>query len=89
MLATVQLMKPWEPPMQSKLVVKSAGQRTFILVLETGEEAFSTISDFAMEQRLRAASLTALGAFSGAMVGWFDLVAKHIGKSQLRSNARC
>jgi len=76
MLATVKLKKPWEPPMQSKLVVKGAGQRTFILVLETGEEAFSTISDFAMEQRLGAASLTALGAFSGAMVGWFDLVAK-------------
>jgi predicted DNA-binding protein with PD1-like motif len=33
--------------MQSKLVAESAGQRTFVIILERGEEAFSTISDFA------------------------------------------
>jgi uncharacterized protein len=50
--------------MQSKLVAESAGQRTFVSILEPGEEAFSTILDFAGEQRLGAASLTALVAFS-------------------------
>ncbi len=34
------------------------------------------ITRFAEEQRLSAASLTALGAFSRATVGWFDLSAK-------------
>jgi hypothetical protein len=62
--------------MQSKLVAESAGQRTFVLVLDPGEEAFSTISDFAWKQQLGAASLTALGAFSTATVGWFDLAGK-------------
>jgi uncharacterized protein len=62
--------------MQSKLVAETAGQRTFVLVLDPGEEAFSTISDFAGKQQLGAASLTALGAFSTATVGWFDLAGK-------------
>jgi predicted DNA-binding protein with PD1-like motif len=62
--------------MQSKLVAESAGQRTFVLVLDPGEEAFSTISDFAGKQQVGAASLTALGAFSTATVGWFDLAAR-------------
>lgn len=59
--------------MKSKLVAEGAGERTFVLVLDPGEEAFATISKFAQENRLSAASLTALGAFSRAMVGWFDL----------------
>ena len=62
--------------MQSKLVAESAGQRTFVVILEPGEEAFSTISDFAVKEQFSAASLTALGAFSEATVGWFDLAGK-------------
>ena len=62
--------------MQSKLVAESAGQRTFVIILEPGEEAFSTISDFAVKEQFSAASLTALGAFSEATVGWFDLAGK-------------
>jgi len=52
--------------MQSKLVAESAGQRIFVIILEPGEEAFSTISDFAVKEQFSAASLTALGAFSDA-----------------------
>jgi uncharacterized protein len=62
--------------MQSKLVAECAGQRTFVMILDPDEEAFSTILDFAGEQRLGAASLTALGAFSKATVGWFDPAGK-------------
>jgi uncharacterized protein len=62
--------------MKSKLVAEGAGERTFVLVLDPGEEAFATISQFAYEQRLSAASLTALGAFSNATVGWFDIAQK-------------
>jgi uncharacterized protein len=62
--------------MKSKLVAEGAGERTFVLVLDPGEEAFATISKFATQQGLSAASLTALGAFSGATVGWFDLAQK-------------
>lgn len=59
--------------MKSKLVAESSGERTFVLILDPGEEAFATITKFATQQELSAASLTALGAFSGATVGWFDL----------------
>lgn len=62
--------------MKSKLVAQDGGERTFVLILDPGDEAFATISDFAERERLSAASLTALGAFSRATVGWFDLAAK-------------
>jgi hypothetical protein len=61
-----------EPPelsMESKLVAETAGERTFAVIPDPGEEAFSTISDFAVKERFGTASLTALGAFSEATVG--------------------
>ncbi len=62
--------------MKSKLVAHEAGQRTFILVLDPGEEAFASITAFAGQERLDGASLTALGAFERAKVGWFDPIKK-------------
>lgn len=62
--------------MKSKLVWEKAGKRTFVLILESGEEAFAAIADFAGREKLRGASLTALGAFERAVVGWFDVEAK-------------
>lgn len=62
--------------MKSKLVAQSAGERIYVMILDPGEEAFATISKFAAQEGLSAASLTALGAFSGATVGWFDLARK-------------
>jgi len=49
--------------MKSKLVWEKAGERTFVLVLEPGEEAFAAITEFAGREKLSGASLTALGAF--------------------------
>jgi predicted DNA-binding protein with PD1-like motif len=62
--------------MKSKLVWENAGERTFVLVLDAGDEAFAEITAFAASARLSGASLTALGAFERATVGWFDLEAK-------------
>jgi uncharacterized protein len=62
--------------MKSKLVAEGAGERTYVVILDPGEEAFAAISKFAVEERLSAASLTALGAFAKATVGWFDLAGK-------------
>jgi predicted DNA-binding protein with PD1-like motif len=59
--------------MQHKLVSSEANKRTFILVLAPGEEAFATITAFAERERISGASLTALGAFERAKIGWFDL----------------
>lgn len=62
--------------MQSKQVFADAGLRTFVLVLDPGDEAYGTIAAFAKDQGLHGASLTAIGAFERATVGWFDLEAK-------------
>ena len=62
--------------MNSKLVWSNAGERTFVLILDPGEEAFAAITAFAVDRRLSGASLTAIGAFERATVGWFDLKKK-------------
>jgi len=56
--------------MKAQLV---GGERTFVLVLEPGEEAFAAITEFAAKEKLAGASITAIGAFERATVGWFDL----------------
>jgi uncharacterized protein len=61
--------------MKSKSVVIGS-QRIFVLVLDTGEDAFRAISDFANEEHIDGASISAIGAFEKAKVGWFDFSAK-------------
>ena len=52
------------------------GERVFVLVLDQGEDAFKAITDFANKEGISGASVSAIGAFEHAKVGWFDLVAK-------------
>src|ERR1700744_90923 len=65
-----------EIDMKSKLVAAGAGERTYVVVLDAGEEAFATLTAFAAAEGIHGASLTALGAFERAIVGWFDVQAK-------------
>jgi predicted DNA-binding protein with PD1-like motif len=51
-------------------------ERIFVLILDEGEEAFKSIADFANREKISGASVTAIGAFSKAKVGWFDMAAK-------------
>ncbi|MBB3593077.1 hypothetical protein FHX08_003421 [Rhizobium sp. BK529] len=62
--------------MQSKLLSDEADERTFILILDDGEEAFAAISRFAELQSIDGASISAIGAFSSAVVGFFDFKTK-------------
>ncbi|MBN9086827.1 MAG: DNA-binding protein [Reyranella sp.] len=62
--------------MKSRLVWEQAGERTFVVVLDAGDEAFAAITDFADKNRLGGASFSAIGAFERATVGWFDLRSK-------------
>jgi uncharacterized protein len=59
--------------MKAKLAWAAAGERVYVVVLDAGEEAFAAITRFAGECGLGGASITALGAFERAVVGWFDL----------------
>ena len=54
----------------------NGAERVFVLILDPGEEAFKSITDFANHEKLTGASITAIGAFAKAQVGWFDLAAK-------------
>jgi predicted DNA-binding protein with PD1-like motif len=51
-------------------------ERTLVLILDQGEEAFKAITDFANKQSVTGASVSAIGAFANAKLGWFDLAAK-------------
>jgi predicted DNA-binding protein with PD1-like motif len=62
--------------MLSKLLSESDGVRTFVVVLDAGDEAFRSILDFAAAESIAAAAVTAIGAFESATVGWFDFASK-------------
>ncbi len=62
--------------MQSRSLATGESGRTFILVLEEGDEAFSSVSAFANENGIAAASLTAIGAFSEATIAFFEIEGK-------------
>ena len=57
--------------MQHKLLYEASGQRTFV-VLETGEEVAASLQKFATRQNVHAASFTAIGALSDAVLLYFD-----------------
>jgi uncharacterized protein len=57
--------------MQSRLLHQAGGQRTFVIVLKTGEETFACLERFARQERVRAAQFSAIGAFSRAVLGYF------------------
>ena len=58
--------------MRAKLLHESDGQRTFAVVLASGEEAVESLLAFARERRIGAAGVSAIGAFRRATVAYFD-----------------
>ncbi len=55
---------------------RSWSERNFVLVLDDGEEAFASITRFCEENNITGASLTAIGAFRQANLGFFDFSRK-------------
>jgi predicted DNA-binding protein with PD1-like motif len=72
-----------EVRMKSRLIDGEGGEKIFVLVLDTGDEVVSEITNFARENDLDAASITAMGAFSGATLAYFDIVEKEYEKIPL------
>lgn len=62
--------------MRSKLLSEGDHGRTWVLVLDPGEEAFGTIRAFAAREGLDGAQITAIGAFENAVVGFFNVARK-------------
>jgi uncharacterized protein len=64
--------------------INNGVERTFVLVLDQGEEAFKSITDFADREKITGASVSAIGAFAEAKVGWFDLNARRYRPIEVR-----
>lgn len=53
-------------------LIHDGSQKTWVLVLDEGDEVVSTLTAFAKEHQLSASHFTALGAFSTVTLGYFD-----------------
>ncbi len=62
--------------MQYRLLHDDRGQRTFAVILQTGDEAMSCLQAFAEKEGIAAAQLTAIGACREARLASFDGDAK-------------
>lgn len=72
--------------MQSRLVTTSPAH-IHVLILDSGEEAFAALTKFANDEKLSSASLTAIGAFERATIGWFDIASRNYRKIEI--NEQC
>src|SRR3977135_2913933 len=69
--------------MKSKLVSDEPGAQVHVVILDSGEEAFASLTKFADQAGIAAASLTAIGAVEKATVGWFDFASKSYRKIEV------
>jgi len=69
--------------MKTAKIAGDAGAETRVVILEAGEEAFSALTKAANDAGITAASLTAIGAFESAVVGWFDFAKKTYRKIEI------
>jgi predicted DNA-binding protein with PD1-like motif len=58
--------------MRSRLIHDAHGQRTYAVVLDTGDEVQDCLARFAVAEHLSAAQVTAIGAFARATLLFFD-----------------
>jgi predicted DNA-binding protein with PD1-like motif len=64
-----------------------AGGATYAVVFETGDEVIAGLTAFAKDHRLEASDFTALGAFSSALLGFFDVEQKEFRKIPIGEQA--
>ena len=53
-------------------LIDADGPRTYIVILETGDEVAASLNRFAAENKLAGSSFKAIGALLSAKVGWFN-----------------
>src|SRR4051794_3089956 len=58
--------------MQHRCLHESDGQRTYAVVLQTGDEVMTSLRRFVTSERILTAQITAIGAFSDAILLYFD-----------------
>jgi predicted DNA-binding protein with PD1-like motif len=60
------------PGMKVQLLSESQGRKEYAVIFAEGDEAFSGLSEFAEKYQVTGAHFTAIGAVSGAVLGWFS-----------------
>jgi uncharacterized protein len=60
------------PRMQVQLLSAEGPTKQYAVIFYTGDEAFSGLQKFAEDYHVTSAHFTAIGAVSGATLGWFD-----------------
>jgi uncharacterized protein len=60
------------PKMQVQLLNPGETTKQYAVIFYQGDEAFSGLLEFAEKYRVTSAHFTAIGAVSGATLGWFD-----------------
>ncbi len=70
--------------MQSKLLHEAGGQRTFAVILASGDEVLSGLQEFVQRENIHTATLTAIGALSSAVLNYFDWEKKKYVKIPVR-----
>jgi predicted DNA-binding protein with PD1-like motif len=61
---------------QSKILADASGRKTYAIIMETGDEAMSCLQRFVEAEGIVSAQFTAIGAFSDAVLKYFDWEAK-------------
>ncbi len=54
----------------------SSGQKTYVLIFDSGDEFTAGIFDFASQKDLKASHFTAIGGFQSVTLGYFDIETK-------------
>jgi uncharacterized protein len=71
-VASSKAEKGKAPGMQIQLLNESDGRKEYAVIFGKGDEAFSGLTEFAEKYHITSAHFTAIGALSGAILGWFD-----------------
>src|SRR5918912_2606508 len=69
---------------KAKLLHEQQGEKTFVLIFDTGDEVVSGLLALAKNHHLNGSHFTAIGAFSDVVVGYFDWEKKEYRRIPLR-----
>jgi uncharacterized protein len=58
--------------MRHQLLHDDRGQRTFAVILQTGDEPMACLQKFVRDNKISAAQLTGIGALADVTLGYFD-----------------
>ena len=58
--------------MECKLLHEDDGRRTFAVIMKTGDEVLSAMTNFATKEKIGAAQITAIGALSSLTLLYFN-----------------